>query len=206
MNPIEDLEHFLASLTVDPRSEDENEIERQINALNKSNGPWSVWFNPPWKDFTREMIDPGYTTTTEDGEVDTTYLDGALIIRGDFNFWMVAVLPRRFENVPLADLVKVIWPHVEEPMLYPDDGHIYWEAIGDQDMEVPGEPNELWVEYPRSSETDLEQNRLSTYASEAELTAHLFHAIRQTAEQQPGSAARYYGQIWKDGGRIVLEA
>lgn len=205
MTPAEELEEFLACLTVDPRPDDESEIERQINAIHKSNGEWSVWVNPPWNDFTRELIDPGYTSITEEGEIDRTYSDGALVVRGDTNFWMTAVLPRRFEAVPFADLVKAIWPHVEEPTIYPDDGHIYWEAIGNQDMEVPGEPYELWVEYPFISETELEQNRLGTYATESELASTLLSATRQTAERQPGSTSRYYGQKWIDGARTVWQ-
>jgi hypothetical protein len=206
MNAVRELEAFLANLKVDARPEDESEIERQINAIQKSDGPWSVWTNPPWRDFTRELIEPGYTTTTEDGEVDTTYAEGALIIRGDTNFWMTALLPRRFEAIPLADLVQTIWPHVEKPTLYPDDGHIYWEAIGNQDMEVPGEPYELWVEYHYMSRTELERNRLSTYANEAELSSTLRSARLQTAELQKDgsdSSARYYGLTWNNGVRIA---
>lgn len=209
MSDIRDLEAFLASLTVDPRPADESDIERQINATYKSNGLWMVWINPPWKDFTRQLIEPGYTTKTDEGEVDTTYEEGALLIRGDANFWMTAVLPRKFETIPLAVLVKTIWPHIDQPTLYPDDGDIYWTALDNQDMEVPGEPYELWVEYPYMSETELEQNRLSMYANEAELLSALSSANRQNAEQterHPENRARYYGLAWKDGVRLPFAA
>lgn len=208
MTDFRDLEAFLATLTTDPRPHDESDIEREINAIYKSNAPWRVWTNPPWNDFTRELIDPGYTTQTDEGEVDTTYAEGALVIRGDVNFWMTAVLPRKFETIPLADLVKALWPHIDNPTLYPDDGDIYWEAIGNEDMEVPGEPYELWVEYPLISEDGLEKTRLGMYKSEAELCASLSSANRQNAEQirrQPETRAHYYGLVWKDGVRVDLE-
>jgi hypothetical protein len=209
MSDIRDLEAFLANLTVDPRPVDESDIERQINATYKSSDSWMVWTNPPWKDFTRELIEPGYTTTTEEGEADTTYADGALVIRGDVNFWMTAVLPRKFETIPFADLVKTIWPHIDKPTLYPDDGNIYWEALDNPDMEVPGEPYELWIEYPFMSETDLEQNRLSMHADETELAAALKDANLQNAAQMkrtPENRARYFGLAWINGVRLPFAA
>jgi len=209
MGDIRNLEAFLGNLAVDPRPADESDIEREINAIYKSRAPWTVWTNPPWNDFTRELIEPGHAVTTEAREGDATYAEGALIIRGDTNFWMVAALPRKFETIPLADIVKTIWPHIEQPKLYPDDGSIYWEALGNQDMEVPGEPYELWVECHCISESEREHSRLGIYARADELSSALKSANSRNGEQterHSENSARYYGLTWKEGVRLPFVA
>lgn len=135
MTTIHDLETFIGTLKPEPRSDDESEIEKAIDANYISDDPWTIWKNPPWNDFTREVIEPGYTVTPEAGP-QITYHDGAIVIRGDVNFWVTAVLPRHFEVIPFPDVVKLIWPDIDTPTIYPDDGDIYWDAIDNQDMRV----------------------------------------------------------------------
>jgi len=68
----------------------------------------------PGIDFSREILKPG---ECED------FPDGALGIRVDDDFWSVAALPLKYADVPLADIVKNLWPqYADEATLCPDHG------------------------------------------------------------------------------------
>jgi hypothetical protein len=206
MTHINDLKTFLETLTPQVRSADASEIGKSIDAKYISNGPWTVWKNPPWIDFTRELIEPGYKTDPKEGEPEE-YPEGAITIRGDIDFWIVAVLPRRFEAIPMTDIVRLLWPDIEKPTIYPDTGDVYWEALDNHDMEVPGEPFELWVDYPPTSGIEPSNERLITYSSVEALSKVLLDVTTQNAEQEkrhPGISAKYYGQAWKAGTRSVV--
>lgn len=65
---------------------------------------------PPCWDFNREIAAPG---------VLENYPDGAVAIRCDDDFWIVAVLPYEFRDVSCPEIVSALWPHVT-PSFNPD--------------------------------------------------------------------------------------
>ncbi len=67
-----------------------------------------------WNDFCREILHP--SDNNED------FPEGAVGIRVDDDFWTVAVLPYEYVGWTLEDVVKDLWPCLEEPRLEPDSG------------------------------------------------------------------------------------
>ena len=69
---------------------------------------------PSW-DFCREIIGSG---------VNKKFPDGALGIRVDDDFWVVAVLPLEYCDWKLEDIVADLWPHIFHPTFHADSGTI----------------------------------------------------------------------------------
>lgn len=61
------------------------------------------WFDPkhPFWDFTKCIVDPG---TNE------SYPEGAIGVRGDDNFWSIAVFPDKFKPLTIQEIVTIVWP------------------------------------------------------------------------------------------------
>ena len=57
----------------------------------------------PFYDFNRELVAPG---------VNDQVPDGAVGIRVDDDFWTVAILPWRYQEVSIRDIVKELWPSI----------------------------------------------------------------------------------------------
>jgi hypothetical protein len=67
-------------------------------------------------DFNREIVEPG---------VLEKFPDGALGIRVDQDFWIAAVLPLKYKEFALKDIVAILWPeYVEDATFCPDSGTI----------------------------------------------------------------------------------
>lgn len=58
--------------------------------------PFWVESNPPFSDFSKEIVEPG---------TNSTFPDGAVGIRVDDDFWIVAALPYDYRDVPLEHIV-----------------------------------------------------------------------------------------------------
>lgn len=86
-------------------------------------------------DFNKEIVEPGENAN---------YPHGALSINADDDFYSVAVIPYKFEEMSCADIVAILWPDIENPVIRPDHGDYWWTAQRDSSLEVPGEPWELW--------------------------------------------------------------
>lgn len=98
----------------------------------------------PSNDFNREIVPPG----------NEIYADGCVRIMCDHDFWEVAILPYAFVDLSCGDIVATLWPELDAPIIRPDSGDHWWTAIGDDQMEVPGQPFELWVVISRTGQPD----------------------------------------------------
>lgn len=67
----------------------------------------------PGNDFNREIVPPGENET---------FPDGAVGIRIDDDFWVVAALPYSYREVSIEDIVAEFWPEVSAPVFKPDSG------------------------------------------------------------------------------------
>jgi hypothetical protein len=127
------------------------------------NGRWWADASHPFRDFCKEIVEPG--TNRE-------FARGAIAIRTDDDFWIVAAIPLRFRNVSCAEIVKAFWPGIDNPLIRPDSGSQWWIARYDDNLEVPGEPFEAWAEMTYPDGTN-EWTRINTFATltEAEVQA-----------------------------------
>lgn len=72
----------------------------------------------PGTDLHREALAPGAGP----------YPDGALGVRAYENFWIMAIVPLIFLDLPFYDLVSVLWPGAEQTaLLYPEITETSWE-------------------------------------------------------------------------------
>jgi hypothetical protein len=70
----------------------------------------------PGIDFNREIVEPGQHET---------FPHGAIGIRADGDFWTVAALPYSLKEMPLADIVRQLWPqYADKAHLCPDHGTV----------------------------------------------------------------------------------
>lgn len=60
----------------------------------------------PSRVFNREIAEPGAVSNLP---------DGAIGVRIDDDFWVVALLPFHFESLSIQELVEVLWPNIPEP-------------------------------------------------------------------------------------------
>lgn len=60
----------------------------------------------PCPDFNREIAEPGKMAD---------FPDGAVGIRVDDDFWLVASLPYEFRGLTIQQIVAVLWPDIPEP-------------------------------------------------------------------------------------------
>lgn len=67
----------------------------------------------PSIDFNREICKPGQSKV---------FPDGAIGIRCDDDFWLCAIYPYKFVDVPLTEVVGAFWPDLpKEDIVYNDD-------------------------------------------------------------------------------------
>jgi hypothetical protein len=194
-----DLEDFIATLRPEVI---ETFSAGEDTPIYISSDAWRVWTNPHWNDFTRQIVPPGGTLEGKSGKK-SLFPDGAVLIWGDFNFWILAMIPPRFAQLSLSEVVTAIWPQVADPVLYPDADHPFWEAVGDRDMEVPGYPYELWVEYTINEE-DIELERLDYFKSDTELQVELLARSETGDKFLADPNVKYFAQLWTDGQRIRI--
>lgn len=65
----------------------------------------------PSHDFNRELCPPGAMPD---------FPDGAVGIRVDDDFWLVATLPYALADTPVQTIVAALWPDISEPEFLPD--------------------------------------------------------------------------------------
>lgn len=127
-------------------------------------GKWWIAQRLAGHDFCKEILEPGTNENLP---------DGAVGIRTDDDFWIAAELPYRFKDLDCATLVSIAWPHIENPIIRPDSGDYWWTARYNDDLEVPGEPFEVWTHityqdgYTQNERYDSYRDR-----SEADKRAH----------------------------------
>lgn len=148
--------------------------------------------NLPGHDFNREIVRPAENESAP---------DGCVRIMCDTDFYEVANLPYHFVALSCADIVSVLWPAIESPTVYPDHGDHWWTAIGDESMEVPGQPVELWFHF-RENGALTETTRFEAFATEAEA---LQREAKGTSHITEGSEALFEIRVWQDGVRIEGE-
>jgi hypothetical protein len=66
----------------------------------------------PFHDFNREIIQPGATEE---------FPNGAIGIRCDDDFWIVATLPYEYLNTPLPEIIKELFPNISWKATYKAD-------------------------------------------------------------------------------------
>lgn len=107
----------------------------------------------PGIDFNREIIKPGQA---ED------YPDGALAIRADDDFWIVAVLPIQYKSWPLEKIVETLWPEYAKDAKYTPDADTPERAIYEANCYGASERRRAeWLEKDNSRLRD-ENERLRT--------------------------------------------
>jgi hypothetical protein len=114
----------------------------------------------PSHDFNREIVRPGK---------DKDYPEGALLIRADWDFWVVATLPLAFESLDCRSIVETLWPRLDATT-YPDSGDPWWAATADEEAEVPGSPFELWCTVDEEGSPEPRE-RMGFYATREEAVA-----------------------------------
>ena len=143
----------------------------------------------PGHDFNREIVKPGENEKAP---------DGCLRIMCDSDFYEVANLPLRFTAVSCLDIVLILWPDIQSPTIYPDHGDHWWTAIGDREMEVPGQPFELWFHFREGGALD-ESMRFEAFATMAEALAR---EVRVTTHATEGTEALFEIKVWRGGVRF----
>lgn len=111
-------------------------------------------------DFNREIVPPGQAPG---------YPEGAVLIRCDWDFWIVATLPPAFVALDCRSIVETLWPRIDATT-YPDAGDPWWDATADPEAEVPGQPFELWCSMDEAGAPDPRE-RMGFYATREEAVA-----------------------------------
>lgn len=66
----------------------------------------------PGHDFNRDIVEPG--------DIEE-FPEGAVGVRVDGDFWLVAILPlEKYRDVSIEDIVVEFWPDIENPRFCPD--------------------------------------------------------------------------------------
>lgn len=81
------------------------------------NGKYFYVVNPKFNDFNREIVKPN---------TNVHFPDGAVGIRVDDDFWIVAILPYKYAELSIQELVAIIWPAVTDPYFNPDSDKEAW--------------------------------------------------------------------------------
>jgi hypothetical protein len=173
---VENLKRFLSLFEV--ASEEQ---------YRKANGAYFYDISLPFRDLNREIVAPG--TSTEIPQ-------GAVGIRCDSDFWCVAFLPYCFHGLSCEEIAKCLWPDVTNLSFLPDSGDHWWTAIHDENLEVPGEPHELWVRNVYTDGRPDEHMRFNTHAFE--------ESARQEAERRAlQDGDHWYVMSWQNGARSM---
>lgn len=73
------------------------------------------WVTPssdfPFRDFNREIVPPG---------VNERFPDGAVGVRADDDFWVLAALPYSCVAFSIEEIVHAIWPEITNAEFMPD--------------------------------------------------------------------------------------
>jgi hypothetical protein len=72
--------------------------------------PYGYQDHPPSYDFNKEIMEPC-----------EKWKDGLLAIRCDDNFWICAIIPYKFKDVPTMQIINELWPSIESPEILPDE-------------------------------------------------------------------------------------
>lgn len=115
---LEDLQTFVAGMSIEDLVEHGSpaDIAKASDGLNytmvRKKEFWYACVNIPAMDFNKEVLPPGM-------QHDLPH--GAVGIRVDDNFFVVALLPWRFRDLSTKDIVSVLWPSVQNPQIFPDE-------------------------------------------------------------------------------------
>lgn len=142
---LEDLRHFLSLFT--PAK------DKDSDSVYFENGKHYYDSALHFRDLNREIVEAGTSDSLP---------EGGLGIRGDNDFWTLAHLPLRFRNLSCEEIAGAIWPDERNLTFLPDSGDFWWTAIHDQNLEVPGEPHELWI-YQTYDNGRVEGRRWQTF-------------------------------------------
>lgn len=175
---IDDLKDFLLQFT-DERDEDGEAPTR------RHHGNFFHDIRLHFRDLNREIAHPGTNTDIP---------DGAVGIRGDWDFWLVAYLPHRFASLSCKEIASCVWPDVKDVIELPDSGEYWWTAKSDDNLEVPGEPFEVWLTACYEDGRDPDVMRIETFSTENEASEY----IRKRHYQHDVS---YETLIWTNGER-----
>jgi hypothetical protein len=175
---IDDLKDFLLQFT-DATDEDGE------GATRRRHGDFFHDIRLHFRDLNREIAHPG---------INADIPDGAVGIRGDWDFWLVAYLPYRFSTLSCTDIAAAIWPDITNIEALPDSGDYWWTAKSDDSLEVPGEPFEVWATMRYEDDRDPEVIRIETFATADRAAAY----IRSRPKQD---AISHEVRVWTDGKR-----
>jgi hypothetical protein len=140
-----------------------------------------------YRDLNREIARPGASPDIP---------DGAVGIRCDWDFWLVAYLPYRFAGLSCAQIAACIWPDIDDIVTLPDSGDYWWKAKSDDALQVPGEPFEVWATMRYEDDRDPEIMRIETFATEDGASAYI-------RRRPPQDAISYDIRAWMNGERTA---
>jgi hypothetical protein len=162
---IEDLNEFLMQFT-------EEADEDGGKATRRHNKEFFHDIRLHFRDLNREIAHPGTSSDIP---------DGAVGLRGDWDFWIVAYLPYRFVHLSCMEIASCIWPDVKDVVALPDSGEYWWTAKSDDSLEVPGEPFEVWATMRYEDDRDPEIIRIETFSTTDRAAAYIRSRPRQDA-------------------------
>jgi hypothetical protein len=146
----------------------------------------------PKPNFNREIVRPAENTAAP---------NGCVRIMCDGDFYEVANLPYKFSALSCAEIISALWPAIDNPTIYPDHGDHWWTAISDENIEVPGQPVELWFHF-RENGVTTQTMRAETFATEADA---IIGEAKSTMHISEGSEALFEIRVWKEGRRTKGE-
>jgi len=89
---------------------------------------------PSFDDFNKEIFHPGYLDQKSHNRLHSlieTYANnnGITLIRSDDNFWVESVLPYKFKDLSIQEIVHVLWPNLSSTAIYHGDASDieYWK-------------------------------------------------------------------------------
>lgn len=168
---LEDLKEFL-SLFASERDEPEGDGGDLAEPTRLSHGEFFHDIRLHFRDLNREIVLPGANEEIP---------DGAVGIRGDWDFWIVAYLPYRFSGLSCSEIASCIWPDVKDVVALPDSGEYWWTAKSDDSLEVPGEPLEVWATMRYEDDREPEIIRIETFATADQASAYIRSRSKQKA-------------------------
>lgn len=175
---IDDLKDFLLQFTEEPDEDGEEATRRR-------HGDFFHDIRLHFRDLNRDIAHPG-----DNADIP----EGAVGIRGDWDFWLVAYLPHRFSGLSCKDIASCIWPDVDNVIALPDSGEYWWTAKSDDSLEVPGEPFEVWATTRYEDDRPSELMRIETFETADQAAIY----IRRRPKQD---AISYDVRVWSDGAR-----
>ena len=109
MTLIEEFcEYVSAMVLVETKNDDSDFVYTMMQSVDKQ---YSYHPNTGFDDFTKEICEPGDLVDVPEGCVG---------IRSDDNFWVEAVLPYKFKDLSIQDMVAVLWSDIKDPICHDD--------------------------------------------------------------------------------------